>query len=112
MKTIFTKELKNFITERLDIESKICDSQGGGLHYTVQLSKKINDEDYILAKENFLNILNQLEESKEIRSKIKFIKNLRFTQESLDSNRSYYDYVLDILILPKEVEDTFDEYQF
>lgn len=112
MKKIFTEELKKFIAERLDDGAEIRDSLGGGLHYTVILSRKKEDRDYILAKENFLNILNQFKGGEEIRSKIKFIKNLRFVQESLDSNKNYYDYVLDILILPKEVRHIFDEYQF
>ncbi|MGL4864516.1 MAG: hypothetical protein ACRC4T_15590 [Cetobacterium sp.] len=112
MKTIFTEELKKFIAERLDNGAEICDSLGGGLHYTVELSKKIDDEDYIIAKENFFNILNQFKDTEEIRSKIKFIKNCRFTKESFNVNKYYDDYVLDILILPKEVEDAFDKYQF
>lgn len=111
MKTIFTEELKKFIISNLKKEVKLSDSLGGGLHYVIMLNRKREDEDYIQAKENFLDIISQFKEGDKIISEIKFIKNTRFISSSLDSNIKNIHY-LDILILPKSTEHIFDDYQF
>ena len=104
---VFTDELKKHIELNLVENSDITNSMHGGLHYTHEMDKTIEDYDYKECKNNFIKILEKTSEGKAAISLIKFYKNFRFIRSGINEQERLkrYSQTVDILIIPDN-EDT------